>query len=580
NFGTNPALAITSNWLIKNTGCLPLNITGTAVNTSSATGEFLPGFAPKPIDVSNNLLTTSSSIADKLTSGKWDMMIRGNGATEEVVSSREVVNSAALAAPPVWWVSLDDPNAGDVIMPGDSMQLKFTINQPLLSRGPNYAWITLESDDPDFFLNDAAKDPECRLRLIGGCLADTSLLTFGMGSANYRMVWNTGRIGDGDEEPSHGFHIDNVASEHQYFQGSYIYAITLRRAAWNSKEWSGSTIDEWWSLQGDYNWCDNTCKPAIVSPYAVPAISTDGITYNTITANMVCRSYIDSVQNFWTGSAWNLRLYSSAPFDNDSTIGLLVKSRVIGAVDVPELANVTVDIMEVSERNGNKVPNWYMGSFHDYDIGTGDTSGLDRSVSVAYAWAKGQTNGIWGEIKLPFGCGQEPIRNTKGMVGTSGLYPNNQPYFDSLYKYLSAAPGTHASQVTTGGDFEQANSFIKKDTIFPNEKFTYGVASFGFPANPHGGSGAVAPAIVKDLARLVNKWTGWGRGDVNNDNAINLADVVYLAATVNFGGPGAIPFEHLGDVNASGGAPDQADVDFLINFYFGCGPCPAGAWTM
>jgi hypothetical protein len=104
-----------------------------------------------------------------------------------------------------------------------------------------------------------------------------------------------------------------------------------------------------------------------------------------------------------------------------------------------------------------------------------------------------------------------------------------------------------------------------------------GIAYFGFDAEtPNTNSSG----RIGKLARLVNKWAGFGRGDVNNDGAINLADIVYLANNVNYGGPGPIPFVHQGDVNASGGAPDAADVTYLVNYYFQCGPCPLGAWTL
>jgi hypothetical protein len=48
---------------------------------------------------------------------------------------------------------------------------------------------------------------------------------------------------------------------------------------------------------------------------------------------------------------------------------------------------------------------------------------------------------------------------------------------------------------------------------------------------------------------------------------------------VNASGPGPL-FQHLADVNASGGAPDNADVLYLANYYFGMGPAPVGDWTL
>ena len=57
-----------------------------------------------------------------------------------------------------------------------------------------------------------------------------------------------------------------------------------------------------------------------------------------------------------------------------------------------------------------------------------------------------------------------------------------------------------------------------------------------------------------------------------------IADIIYLAATVNNAGPGAIPFAHLGDVNADGNI-NMTDVNYLMAYYFDCGPCPMGDWA-
>ncbi len=92
---------------------------------------------------------------------------------------------------------------------------------------------------------------------------------------------------------------------------------------------------------------------------------------------------------------------------------------------------------------------------------------------------------------------------------------------------------------------------------------------------------ATTPAEVAELAQLVNKWAGFGRGDVNNDGVINLADITYLASYVidDATNPGPIPFMHLGDVNNDGNI-DAADVDALVTFYFECGACPVGDWEI
>ena len=87
-----------------------------------------------------------------------------------------------------------------------------------------------------------------------------------------------------------------------------------------------------------------------------------------------------------------------------------------------------------------------------------------------------------------------------------------------------------------------------------------------------------ADGMMSDLAHQLNKFMGYGRGDLNNDNVINLADVVYLTNWINYGGTGPIPFEYLANVDTNTSAPyyTQDDVVFLADYYFNGGPCPGG----
>ena len=108
----------------------------------------------------------------------------------------------------------------------------------------------------------------------------------------------------------------------------------------------------------------------------------------------------------------------------------------------------------------------------------------------------------------------------------------------------------------------------------PYDTLSLGIAHFGL----YGLTDASSSGEFEPLANLVNKWAGFGRGDVNSDNEINLADIIYLAETVN-GGPGAVPFRHLSDVNADGDI-DINDVLYLLTYYFDCGLCPVGDWVL
>ena len=116
------------------------------------------------------------------------------------------------------------------------------------------------------------------------------------------------------------------------------------------------------------------------------------------------------------------------------------------------------------------------------------------------------------------------------------------------------------------------HSFAAAGDAEGGDTYSFGVANFlltGLTAAHSGGE--IAP-----LAHRINKWAGFGRGDLNDDNVINLIDVMYLS-NILAGGAGAVPFEHLADVNADG-AINTADMEYMIEYYFNCGVCPMGDW--
>jgi len=580
-FGANPHLTVVIDDIFVNTGCANLNINSVNVDEDSAVycNQTIPNFTATNVDT--DFMDRAARIADKLARDAYlskflrvdSRILKENDIFTIREESRDKVriNRAAAGFPP-YLNSVIFPTAGSVIHAGDTADLVLDVNQPLVTRGPHSFFLSMCTDDPDFFLNDPTKCACIKVTLIGACLIDTTTLYFGMGGANMQWVTNTGRLGTGNWDP-HGFEIDGDGTS--YYQGAYVYAVSSRRIATNTQDWAsgGGENDAFVSMQGDPNWCDNDCKPYLNTGVPLGAITRDGgFTYDPIYGEMVCKSFLDSVQNFDLGDGWDWKNWN-APFDNDSTMGLYANTRTIGAVDIPELANVTVEILEFTERNGDSLTGWHLGSFHDFDIG-GDTVNIDRNISTCWDYNRPAMNAAWGEIKLPFGCGYEPIINVHGMFGRSnpgnGLW-NWYGYWDSCYTWMTDGPG-HFSQNMSEGDGE-AHFTLAAHDFGPNETYTLGVAHFGlFGLNDASSSSELAP-----LSTLVNKWVGFNRGDVNNDGTVNLADIIYLAATIN-GGPGAIPFAHLGDVNIDGNI-DIEDVNYLIDFYFWRGPYPRGDWV-
>jgi hypothetical protein len=409
-------------------------------------------------------------------------------------------------------------------------------------------------------------------------LTDTTLLYFGMGAANIHNVTNTGRIATGDDwMVPWGMDIDG--DDQAIFQGAFIWANGVHEQAINTQAWHGQGEEYgYWSHQADPNWCDDQCHAHLdvgVDLYCLGGYSDDGYTYVPITGNRVCKTYLDSMQDFSLGGGtWDWENFG-APFDNTLTMGLWCESRTVGAVDFAPFKDLTIEIMEITERNGDPVTGWKMGATMDYDVGD-DIAARAPEGSAAYVTEAGTGDIAWGMMKFPFGCGDnpnvdfDPIINAVTMYGY-GAWWGDIYMGDTAWKYLNAAPGVYTQDPAAGGDNECHITIASHDWA-GGDTYELAVAQFGL----HGITGGSSDEIVA-LGKLANKWVGGGRGDVNNDGLVNLADIMYLAAYVNGGGPGPVPFMHLGDVDCDGDV-DIDDVLYLIDWYFDDGPCPCFDW--
>ncbi|RKX20533.1 MAG: hypothetical protein DRP35_05875 [Candidatus Zixiibacteriota bacterium] len=562
-FGSLASLPMDLGPILTNTGCADLVLT--AVNVDDASnGATNPGFS-----IGSDLMDRTSSVADKLTGNSFDKL----GAREDrmvdelyVRSENDALVNKSAGAWPGFLNSVDVPYTGQVVAPGEDVNLEIDVIQANILRGPQSFYIEFVTNDPDFFLNDPTKAPEIEVVLTGGCLIDTVTLEFGVGGANFQWATNTGRLGTGDWDP-HGFDIDGDAGS--YYQGSYFYGTSQYKVATHSQDWTsgGGEVDALISMQPDPNWCDGECRPALQAAQNVGAIW-DGTNYVPMIGNIVCRSYLDSVQNTWD-YGWD---GFPQPFDNDSTMGLYVVGKTIGVLDVPEMANFTLDVMEITEQNGNAVPGWAMAHYFDCDLG-GDLAAIHQEFSAGYATDGGKTS-AWGSVKIPFGdCDGAPLHNVVGLHGDVAFWDWNM-YWDSAYMYTQLPAGDQTWVDMHAGD-EEIHITLDQHDFAANE--TYKIAIANFAVFDQTDSFEDTDGTIEALANIANKFAGFGRGDVDNSGAINLADIIYLAAYVNAGGPGPMPFEHLGDVNTDL-AVDGLDIDFMIDYYFNCGPCPAGDW--
>jgi hypothetical protein len=90
--------------------------------------------------------------------------------------------------------------------------------------------------------------------------------------------------------------------------------------------------------------------------------------------------------------------------------------------------------------------------------------------------------------------------------------------------------------------------------------------------DPYHPSGPGMPVTLQD-GQIRVLGPGLPFGDVNNDGAINVSDVVYLINYLFISGPEPVPLWIIGDVNCDAHV-NVSDVVYLINYLFINGPEP------
>lgn len=603
-FGNDPDYQVTFPDVFMNNGCTDLTADIAISDVSNGAGRPPLLAVPEQLDAKARSIADLLSDAENLKQLVTHNVIKPLSAEVYRESDRKnLVNPAALAD--MSWINT--PLVNTTTPARERGDITVTINQGLVGRGVHrfYASFTNMNDD-DYWLNVSMNHPapEVQLDFVGGCLVEMTELRFGDGGANIQYVFNTARLAThAENDITYGFDIDggNVNADHLplLYAGHYILGTSDRRIAFNCRPWvRGATEAEAWAswLPDIY---DGECAPKLQEDVQLGSWSDDGVTYHPIYGNVVDNNSIDSVQNFAQpdGSWWWDD--SEAPYDNDSTMGLAIHHRHLGVYDhgqgvtdiLDYMNNVTVEIMEVTERNGRALPGWYIGSYLDFDFRSStayvDTTLWDPEYSIAWGFCLQDYSPrpLAGMISLPMNfCGnpsdpfyREGMLNAMALNQRQGMWMDGHdvPFLDSAYRYMTRPSGLYSHDSLPPAN-DQASSFTFTHHDFaPNETFSFATAYFEFEDYnmPTETYGRMAP-----MALILNKWMGFGRGDVNNDNKIDLSDVVYLANYVNYNGPGPIPFLYLGNVNAasSGAGIDMADVMFLVNYYFNEGACPEG----
>jgi len=591
---------------IGNTGGAPLTINsvtiGDADNNTSPEASALAVINPDRVE----------RIAEKYGSNA-DMfreMLSDDMAAAPEVNKNSARNNSAFAYPS-WIYGLTAPVDGTVLPPQGSyndssnyISIELLIDGTQVPRGLTALYAYVDTDDPDYFLDSALIDdpvnyaiPQILLGIVGGCLYDDVDFTFGVGAANGGKVFNSTKLLDADLGT---FTIDEDGAS--FFQGALFFsgpqvgdvppgkpAIFSARAAMHAANWH-SDPNNWESILPDPNCYDQTCPPNHRINVLLGSISNDmGASYEDVYGEIVAFAFVDSVQDMCdydtlgncTSWDWIYMINNGvqAPLNDTLTMGFHGCGSVFGAYDQPLLNNFVIYKYDFSGRYG-AVNDIYVGAMMDFDAGT-DVAGYSEELSLGYDYDGGNPTGGWGMVKIPFGCGYEPMRGAKGIESQQGPWNDSDVWLDSLRYWLTSVTGlTYQTGAAPGMPVvDDRDAFFNiAELDMPQQGTgvtTLGIALFGLPDLAN----ADLPESYADLANTANKWCGFGRGDVNNDNVIDLVDIALMIDFVYYGGDGPYPFLHLGDVNADG-AVDAADVAYLIDYYFNFGPCIQGDWTL
>ncbi len=602
-FGLGPSADITFPGIITNNGCADLTVNGITLDAND-NGTF-PLTSISTVNPNRN--AEMSAIADQMAS-KYEAMVDvtvDNSLSEMIKKDKASSLNHASFAPPVWITGVVSPTPGTIVPAGASADIVVNIDGTQLPRGYNAFYAYIDTDDPDFFLDYAYMDnssdygiPSVKLAVVGGCLLDDFELTFGMGGANYYTDYNTTKIfHDIGTDP--GISIDGVADA-VYGGDGYVFGYL-------DKYHSVMNWDDPWS-NADFEWngilpdpyIDDDCD--FISGTALLArMSTDeGATYTDIYGTILNYAYVDSVQDLRTTaggefSTWNweyewVTTLGEPPYSDSLTQGFAFRGLVAeyAVTDVPEFSNFIVTRTSLYSRYGNAIDGVYMGGIADFDVGdyTLDKAGYSSKYSASWMYDYTDLTQGWGFIKVPFGGDYAPMKNAIN-ISYSGWYYSPDPEFDSIYTFLANRNGANDPWPVdedkrlwwTLGDVSMPawnyDPLADKDDI-PDSAFTeIGSVFFGFTDL----TDATDEEEYGPTAMFVNKFCGFGRGDVNDDGTINLIDIVYMNASIFHGGNGPFPFEHLGDVNGDGNY-DVLDILYMIDWYFHGGPAPVGDWAL
>jgi hypothetical protein len=570
---------------VRNIGCVTLNGTGTLEAGAPPSQRRIHSVNPELVAEANGFVNnlveyrveellgrTSLASVNKLQGLTMQYDEASDISTSLVAVKPADANSSRLA-PPSWvsWVIpfSGTPTAAFAVAPfGGSQAFTFEFDRSGMDLlGLNYYFVEISTDDPDYNPEAPLATPQAVIQYTipyEYCPVDTGRMSFGATGKE----WYSNRFEIGDGAVSFEFTLDNTSDGGDLYEGTAYFMSSMDNAAWNP---FGSTVPHDFGFLYPFYISGTTCGSCsygIVLP--VEYTTNGGVSYANTIGDVCSFAVIDSLQDA------GVYAHQAGP-----SIGILVKFREVGTYGA-DFGDFKLIVVDVINRNAGAVNGLYYGMFTDWDVASGANQG-DGDVAKGYIFLHDGPS-VKGYIGLPRsgsywpdGSKTDPMYNARIGHNPTEVYPPFEFELDSLYDWTNTpAEGSltfAAGAVDANGPADDLNmqaAFGKVDLAgFASKQ--YGFALYGFL------NSASLHADTDVLGNFVNKYAGFARGDVDNNDMIDVRDLVRLSAYVASGTNGPVPFKHLGDVDNDGDV-DSADCSYLAAYYFTGGPPPKSAF--
>ena len=573
-FSPDPTL-ITFEDVFMNNGCI--NLTGSIeaneeTSVSMIVNSVHPDRMDRMMETADQMIVNSYPVMSKTVA----LDMNGYTSFDNSPFAKDNYSNMAAYVKPDWLNEIVVTTYN--LAPGETFSVEYNVNGPLVTRGPHYCYVTIFSDNDDYFINSPASSPIIQLGVLGGCMEADDGVIFGETSQNIVPFDNTGEFMC--QEDPNWLTIDG--DDARYWQGGMIVASSEHSIAFSLDNWSG-THDYWNSLLPEIN-CFEQCEPVVDGPVVLGNMW-DGMAYAPIEGYYGAAAFIDSVVDFACDEQdWDWDNVECL-YDNDLTMGLHFDEFAYGAIGAAEMNNFVIFRLDVTNRNMTATDEVFFGHLADWDLvaNKSDVFMMDADHSIMWGFSCNDEDttatGVWGFGKIPMGMGDTRVRTLDAGQAMWG----DDLTLDSAYIYMSDpeyAGVTYQNTITWPGgpcnnddDDREAYFTFASHTFEAEETFSFGYYVFGFiAADPHD------VAKYQDLAVLVNALAGFNRGDIDADGAKTLADNTALFNMVYKGGQGPL-FQHTADVAGLDGLVDAADVQRFADYWWGTATLDEG-WVL